>query len=232
MTPNRNRANFNTTRWSVVLKARDSGSADAMSYLCRSYWQPLCAYALRRGHSHEAAQDLTQGFFVMLLEGKYVKNVEEGRGRFRSFLLGCFKHFMAHEWKKGQAEKRGGKALIIALDAERGIEPPSDRLSPDRAFDRQWALTLLENVLSELEERYRARGKEQLFEALKPNLSSGDRYDARGTALALGMTEGALKVAAHRLRRQYRDTLRRHVADTLDLKESVESELDYLLSVL
>ena len=122
--------------------------------------------------------------------------------------------------------------MIVPLDFERGIDPPSDRLSPDEAFDRQWALTLLEKVIFELEGRYQARGKERLFEALKASLSGGGRYSAQEAASTLGMSEGAVKVASHRLRRQYRDALRRHVAETLDFKESVQSELDYLLSVL
>jgi RNA polymerase sigma-70 factor (ECF subfamily) len=204
-----------------------------MAYLCQSYWQPLYAYALRQGHSRDAAQDLTQGFFLGLLEGRYVKNVKTGRGRFRSFLLGCFKHFLAHEWTKGQALKRGGGQQPLSLDFERVVEVPSNRLSPDKSYDRQWALTVLDNVVDELEERYRERGKAQLFQALRPALSGGrSDYEPMTVASALGMSEGAVKVAAHRLRRQYRDTLRRQIAQTLDPDQSVESELEYLLSVL
>ena len=224
---------FETTRWSVVLRARDSGAEDALAELCQSYWQPLCAFALRQGHSHETAQDLTQGFFVGLLEGRYVDKVRQGRGRFRSFLLGCFKHYLAHQERKDRAAKRGGGATHLSLDFERGIDPPSERLTPEEAYERQWALTLLDHVVLELEARYRARGRERLFEVLRSVLSADPgRYDPRRAAAELGMSPGAVKVAADRLRRQYRDALRRRVAETLDPSQSVESELDYLLSVL
>lgn len=224
---------FDTTRWSVVLRARDRGSDDALAELCRSYWQPLYAFARRRGLSHEEAQDLTQGFFVGLLEGDYLGTVREDRGRFRSFLLSCFKHHLAHEWTKNQAAKRGGRAIHLSLDFDREIDPPSDRLTPEAAYERQWALTLLDGVVLELEGRYRARGRLHLFEVLRPLLSASEgSYDPQRAGEKLGMSAGAVRVAAHRLRREYRDALRRHVAETLDTGESVESELRYLLSVL
>lgn len=224
---------FHTTRWSVVLRARDTGSEDALAHLCQNYWPPLYAFARRQGHPDETAQDLVQGFFVGMLEGKYVKNVQEGRGRFRSFLLGCFKHYLAHEAKKGRAAKRGGGSMHLSLDFEHGIDPPSERLTPEQAYERQWALTLLAHVLLELEARYRARGRERIFEVLRPALSTDHgRFEPRRAAAELDMTPGAVKVAVHRLRRQYRDALRRRVAETLDAEQSVESELGYLLSVL
>jgi RNA polymerase sigma-70 factor (ECF subfamily) len=227
------RGHFDTTRWSVVLRARDHGAEDALAHLCQGYWQPLYAFALRRGHPREAAQDFTQGFFVELLEGRYLEDVREGRGRFRSFLLACFKHYLAHERRKERAAKRGGGATHLSLDFERGIDPPSDRLTPEQAYERQWALTLLDGVVRELEARYRAGGRERLFAALRGELVAGEEgYDPRRAAAELGMTTGAVKVAAHRLRRQYRDALRRRVAETLDAGESVESELDHLVSCL
>jgi RNA polymerase sigma-70 factor (ECF subfamily) len=227
------RGEFDTTRWSVVLRARDGRAEDALAELCRRYWPPLYAFALRRGNPPEAAQDLTQGFFVRLLEGRYVENVREGRGRFRSFLLGCFEHYLAHEHRKGQAAKRGGGAPHLSLDFDRPIDLPSAELTPEEAYERQWALTLLDGVVTDLERRYRALGRQRLFAALKPLLSVAEgSYDPQRVAAELGMSPGAVKVAAHRLRRQYRDALRRRVAETLDPGESVGGELDFLLSVL
>jgi RNA polymerase sigma factor (sigma-70 family) len=227
------RPGFDTTRWSIVLSARDSGAEEALTELCQSYWQPLYAFARRLGHGHETAQDLTQGFFVRLLEGRYIEAVREGEGRFRSFLLGCFKHYLAHEGKKNRAARRGGGLVHLSLGFEGDIDPPSERLTPEEAYQRQWALTLLDGVVGELERRYRARGRQRLFEALKPLLAVGEgSYEPARAALDLGMSPGAVRVAAHRLRRQYRDVLRRRIAETLDVGASVESELDDLFSFL
>lgn len=224
---------FKTTRWSIVLSARDNLSADAMATLCGQYWKPLYAYALRSGHMTEEAQDLTQGFFLNFLDGRYLKNVDDERGRFRSFLLGCFKHFLAHEWRKGHAAKRGGGDTTVTLDFSDVLEPVSDRRSPEEEFDRQWALSVLHKVFTELEAKYRNDGKGDLFDTLKGELMSEVR-DATLADLAksLGMKENALKVAAHRLRRRYRDLLRRTVADTLERTELVDDEMQHLLDAL
>jgi len=227
------RGGFDTTHWSVVLRARDTGAEDALTQLCQGYWQPLYAFARRLGQPHHAAQDLTQGFFVGVLEGRYLDKVEEGRGRFRSFLLGCFKHYLAHEERRAGAAKRGGGAEHLSLDLEQDVDPPSEWLTPEQAYERQWAVTLLDQVVIELETQYRERGRERLFEVLRPVLSTGQgRYDPRRAATQLEMSVGAVKVAAHRLRRQFRAALRRRITQTLDAGESVESELEYLLSVL
>lgn len=224
---------FDTTRWSVVRRARDSGAEDALAHLCQSYWQPLHAFALRRGHPREEAQDLTQGFFAELLAGRYLDNVREGRGRFRSFLLGCFKHYLAHEHRKGMTARRGGAAPHLSLEGEPGLDPPAADATPEQAYQRQWALTLLDHVVRELAERYRAGGRERLFAVLAPALSAEQEgYEPERMAAELGMTPGAVRVAVHRLRRQYRDALRRRIAATLDAGESVESELEYLVSCL
>ena len=224
---------FDTTRWSVVRRARDSGAADALAQLCQSYWQPLYAFALRQGQAAEEAQDLTQGFFAEMLAGSYLDNVREGRGRFRSFLIACFRHYLAHEHRKSRALRRGGGTSHLPLDFADGIDPPSPELTPEEAYERQWALTLLDAVVTDLASRYRTSGRERLFAALRPQLSAGEAgFDLRQAAAELGMSPGALKVAAHRLRRQYRDALRQRVAETLEPEHSVESELQYLLSRL
>jgi RNA polymerase sigma factor (sigma-70 family) len=231
---------FVTTQWSVVLAAggRDTDCArTALEQLCRDYWMPLYGYVRRVGHSREEAEDLTQGFFARLLERKMVSRADPARGRFRSFLLGSLKHFLAHEWEKARALKRGGHARRIPLafdTAETGCAQPIDPGdSPDRAYDRQWALTLLDVVLTRLRKEYADSGRAPLFLALKETLS-GDRGDLshRDLGVRLGLSQGAIKVAAHRLRRRYRELLRNEIARTLDGAESVEEELRHLFGAL
>jgi RNA polymerase sigma factor (sigma-70 family) len=231
---------FVTTRWSVVVAAqcRDSpGAAQALEHLCQAYWYPLYAHVRRAGHSPADAEDLTQAFFARLLAKDWLAVAERERGRFRSFLLGALKHFLANEWDKARAQKRGGHLQIVSLDAPAG----EDRLqheavaagSPDREFDRRWVLALLDTVLGRLADEYRAAGKATQFERLKPALG-GDRSEVDYALLSqeLAMSEGAARVAVHRLRQRYRELLRDEIAQTVATADEVETELRHLFAAL
>jgi RNA polymerase sigma factor (sigma-70 family) len=231
---------FVTTHWSVVLAAGRSDTTrahDALAHLCKAYWYPLYAYARRRGCSPPDAQDLTQEFFARLLAGNWVAEADRHRGRFRSFLLTAMKHFMANEWHKAQAQKRGGGQPILSLDddtAEQryGLEPV-ETATPESLFERGWALTLLEGVLARLEEEYHREGKQAWMEAMRPALTT-DRgaLDYAELAHKLGMTETAARVAVHRLRQRYRQLIRAEVASTVASPEEVEAEMHYLFQAL
>jgi len=231
---------FATTHWSVVLAAADSRaprSDDALARLCQAYWYPLYVYVRRQGHSAHDAQDLTQEFFARLLEKKFLADVQRERGRFRSFLLAAVKHFLANEWDKARAQKRGGGQALIPLDtasaeSKYGLEP-ADKSSADKIFERRWALTLLEQVLARLREEHVVDGKGKLFEGLKGCLTEGKsaiRYTELGEKL--GMSEGAIKVAVHRLRQRYRELLRSEIAHTVASETDVEDELRHLFAAL
>jgi RNA polymerase sigma factor (sigma-70 family) len=240
---------FVTTHWSVVQAAgrgSDTGRArDALARLCQTYWHPLYAYARRLGHSPHDAQDLTQEFFARLLARNFLAGADESRGRFRSFLLASFKHFLANEWDKARAQKRGGGQIPIPIDvasAETSYRPdgfqintvePADPATADKAFERRWALTLLDQVLRRLRGEYEGSGRRELFEQLKPTLTEASRT-VRYAEMAsrLGTTEGAVKVAVHRLRQQYRDLLRAEIAETVSGPEEVDDELRNLFQAL
>jgi RNA polymerase sigma-70 factor (ECF subfamily) len=231
---------FVTTHWSAVLTAGRSDTTRAraaLEQLCRNYWQPLYAYVRRTGHSREEAEDLTQEFFARLLVQNTVARADPARGRFRSFLLASLKHFLAHEWEKARAQKRGGGAPLIPLEFDtaetRCAQPVALGDSPDRAFDRQWALALLEVVLGKLRREYSDAGREDLFLGLKDTLSGGRAEIAyRDLGARLGLSEGAVKVAAHRLRHRYRELLREEIANTVAGPEGVEEELRQLFAAL
>jgi RNA polymerase sigma factor (sigma-70 family) len=232
---------FATTHWSVVLTAgthRDTTRArDALARLCRVYWYPLYAYVRRRGHNAPDAQDLTQSFFEQLLRRRSLAAADPERGRFRSFLLTAMNHFLASEWKKAVARKRGGGERNLSLDwaaAERRFDlEPATTLAPDRLFEKQWAWTLLDEVLSRLEREYRAEGRGELFAAIKETLMGRrESQPYAELARALGMNEGALKVAVHRLRKRYRELIRAEIANTLDYSEDIEAEMRYLFQAL
>lgn len=233
-------AAFLTTRWSMVLTAGDDQSpeaARALEALCQAYWYPLFAYVRRTGRPAADAEDLTQGFFEKLLEKGWLADADRERGRFRSFLLGSIKHFLANEWDKAHARKRGGRHQIVSLDAQtaeaRLTQEPVDEASPDRAFDRRWALALLETVLNRLREEYDGAGKGGLFEHLKGTLEVG-RPEVPYPELAdkLKMNEGAIRVAAHRFRRRYRELLRQEIAHTVASEREIDDELRQLLDAL
>jgi len=231
---------FVTTHWSLVLSARDDASpqsADALEKLCRTYWFPIYAFVRRQGHNPHDAQDLTQEFFARVLGKNYFADADRAKGRFRSFLLATLKHFLANEWDKARAQKRGGGQSLLPLniaDAETayGFEP-ADRFTAEKIFERRWALTLLEAVLRRLRAEYARDGKEKLFEQLKPTLTEASR-SVRYSEIAdrLGTSEGAVKVAVHRLRQRYREVLRAEIADTVASPAEIDDEIRNLFAAL
>jgi RNA polymerase sigma-70 factor (ECF subfamily) len=231
---------FATTHWSVVQTAGEREtpeSSQALEALCRAYWYPLYAYVRRAGHSPQDAEDLTQAFFARFLEKQWVVEADRNRGRFRSFLLSSLKHFLANEWDKARAEKRGGRVKFIPLNSDtaetRYRREPADTATPDREFDRRWALALLDTVLSRLQQEYADEGKSGLFDRLKGTLG-GDRSGLPYARLGeqLQMSEGAVKVAVHRLRQRYRVILRSEIANTVSTSDEVEAELKELFAAL
>lgn len=228
---------FATTHWTVVLAAggRSAPAAEqAMAELCRTYWYPLYAYVRRRGYRREDAEDLTQGFFVRLLARNYLDCVASDKGRFRAFLLAALKHYLANEWDRASRRKRGGGVPHLSLDWEnadtRYCRDVADPLSPDRLYDRAWAVSLLERVVGRLQEANAKEGRAVLFEALKPFLTVGTKaVPYADTATALGMTEPAVRVAVHRLRRHYRELLREEICHTLTDPAQVDEEMKALL---
>jgi RNA polymerase sigma factor (sigma-70 family) len=233
-------ARFVTTHWSVVLVAGRTDSTraqSALARLCQTYWYPLYAYVRRRGHSAQDAQDLTQEFFARLLECHTIANADPNRGRFRSFLLSAMNHFLAHEWDKLRAQKRGGGYQILSLDLARAEErydlEPADNSSPDKLFDKHWAGALLEEVLNQLEAEYQQAGKAGLFAALKQTLTGTHESQPYAVlATRLGMNETAVKVAVHRLRKRYRELLRVEIANVVADPEQAEDELRHLFTAL
>jgi RNA polymerase sigma-70 factor (ECF subfamily) len=232
-------AEFAVTRSSLVLsaKANDSPQSDAaLETLCRNYWPPLYAYIRRQGLSPHDAQDLTQSFFARLLEKNYLAAVAPGKGKFRSFLLASLKHFLANEWDKMRAQKRGGGKPLVSLDyapAEACCALESAEAGPDAVFERRWAVTLLERTLTRLRDEYIAEGKKAVFEQLKETLTGERQLIPYATvARELASSEGAVKVAVHRLRRRYRELLRAEIADTVCGREEIEEELRHLFAAL
>jgi len=231
---------FATTHWSVVVQAGESDSphaAEALARLCRAYWYPLYAHVRRQGHTVQDAQDLTQEFFARLLERKYLRLADRNRGRFRTFLLTSLKHFLINEWSKANSEKRGGGRQTVSLDAEepesRFRAEPVDNRSPDKAFERRWALVLLERVLDQLQGEFAAVERTQLFEELKSSLTGdGGECSYAEIGLRLGMSEGNLKVTVHRLRRRYRELLREEIARTVEDPVAVDEEMRDLFAAL
>ena len=231
---------FLTTHWSVVVTAGDSdtpSARQALAKLCQNYWYPLYAYVRRRGFLPPDAEDLTQEFFAQFLEHGWVAQADREKGRFRTFLLSVLNHFLANEWDKAHAQKRGGGAALLPLEfglAEtRYIHEPADDSTPEQHFERRWAMTLLETVVQRLQSEYNAGGKGSLFAALHPCLI-GDRTAQPYDRLAeeLGLTESAVKSAVHRLRRRYRELLREEIAQTVAGPGEVDAELRHLIGVL
>ena len=210
---------------------------DALSNLCQTYWYPLYAYVRRRGHSPEDAQDLTQAFFARLLERNWVGQADQQKGRFRSFLLSAMNHFLADEWDKARAQKRGGGILPVPLQFDtaetRYGHEPADNITPEQNYERRWALTLLDTVLRRLRSEYEQEGKAELFAVLNPCLV-GDRTAQPYAELAvkLGVSEGTVKSAVHRLRQRYRQLLHDEIAQTVANTGEVDEELHHLFAVL
>jgi RNA polymerase sigma factor (sigma-70 family) len=233
----RGRGQFPTTRWSLILATHQKPTAsarEALASLCESYWYPLYAWVRRQGHAVEDAQDLTQGFFAVLLEKDYLADFDRERGRFRSFLLGAFKHYVANEHDRQRAGKRGGGQPLASLDvqdAERRYSlEPAHGLTPERIYDRRWALVLLDRALERLRQESAPSAR---FDRLRVFLT-GDPPGVSYSQLAaeLGIGEGAAKVAVHRLRRRYRDVLLAEIAETVAGPEQVEEEMRFLLSAV
>jgi RNA polymerase sigma-70 factor (ECF subfamily) len=231
---------FLTTHWSLVVSAGrrdDSAASRALAELCRRYWYPLYAYVRRHSHDADAAQDLTQAFFARLIEQNLPAVAAPERGKFRAFLLTSVKHFLANEHERAAAQKRGGAARRLSLDFDDGEsrwsrEPAHDD-TPERLFDRHWALTLLDGVLKQLEAEHAATGRQKQFELLKSALA-GDRerlpYAEIGASLS--MTEEAARQAATRLRRRYRELLRAAIAETVAGPDEIDDEIRSLFAVL
>jgi RNA polymerase sigma factor (sigma-70 family) len=231
---------FAATHWSVVLAAGSTDSQQAsaaLDALCRAYWFPLYAYVRRRGHGPHDAQDLTQEFFARLLARDFLSGVSPDKGKFRSFLLASLNNFLANEWARSQAAKRGGGQIPLSLDAEMAegqyqIEPAST-LSPEKLYDRRWAVRLLEQAFAALQSEFKSEEKARLFARLKEFLEDGaGAGDYAGAAEALGMTPNAVAVAVHRLRQRYRELVRAAVLQTVAAPEQVEEEVRCLLAAL
>ena len=231
---------FATTRWSLVLAAgqkSNARSAEALASLCEMYWYPVYAFIRRQGYPADEGADLTQEFFARVLEKNYFHDADSARGRFRAFLCASIRHFLSNERDRARALKRGGNQPPISLDVETAdgtyqIEPRDD-LTPEKLFDRRWALILLDRVLARLRDNHVSAGKGELFDQLKGFLtgdSTGVPY--ADVAKALGMTEGAVKVAVHRLRRQFRDTLIQEIAETVSDPADIDAEIEYLLKAV
>ena len=231
------RGRFATTHWSLVLAAGGSESEqsrEALAMLCQLYWYPVYVFIRRHERSADEAGDLTQEFFVRVLDKSYLKQADPQRGRFRSFLLACLRHFLSNEADRARTVKRGGRHVILPLEIETGEQryqlEPRDELTPEKVFDRRWTLTLLERVLAQLRIEQVDHGKEQLFEALKEFLtgdSEGVPYSVAGRKL--GMSDDAVKVAVHRLRRRFRDLLTAEVAQTVSDPKDVRDEIRHLI---
>ncbi len=202
--------------------------------MCENYWFPVYAFVRRAGHSAEDAQDLTQEFFVRLLDKHFLAAADRKKGRFRTFLLTAVKRFLANEYDRIQAKKRGGGQTILSLEGleARYCREPADTLTPERIFERQWALSLLDQVLARLQAEMTADGKAALFDALKDHLTGSQSAGYATTAARLGMTEGAVKAAAHRLRQRYRELLREEIAQTVASPDEIEEEIRYLFTCL
>lgn len=233
------RAAFATTHWSVVLTAQErSPAADAaLEKLCRTYWWPLYGFVRRNGFGPEEAQDLTQGFFALLLERRDLDVVRREKGRLRSYLLVSLKNFLAKARRRELTLKRGEGRALVPLDEliarEHADLEPADNLTADKIYERRWALTLLEQVLTRLESEYRSAGNEKLFNCLKEFLSDEpSRRSQAEVAAELGITENAVKQAFHRMRQRYRQLLRDQIAQTVAVLGDVEDELRHFISVL
>ncbi len=223
-----------------MVKAAGSDTAavsEALEKLCRTYWYPLYAYVRRRGYSATDAQDLTQEFFARLLERNWLRRAEQQRGKFRSFLLSAMNHFLCDEWDKARAQKRGGGAAPIPLQVDtaetRYGHEPADYATPEQIYERRWALALLEEVLRRLRVEHEERGRTELFALLHPCLV-GSRAAQPYAELAnkLGLTEGAVKAAVHRLRQRYRELLLEEIAQTVAQPGEVDEELRHLFNVV
>lgn len=229
-----------TTRWSVVLSAGEEGpdSRNALEELCQAYWYPLYRFVRTKGFESDQAADITQGFFALLLERHDFENLKQEKGRFRSFLLASIKNYIANEREKMSAQKRGGAVKTFSIDvddAEKKFQLDSgDDTSPDNAYERTWALTLLQQVQVKLKQEYSSNEKQKLFEKIASFLggSSPDLPTYQQVAQELEMTESAVKVNVHRMRKQFRKLLRDEISNTVATEQEIDQELNEMFSVL
>jgi len=230
---------FATTHWSVVLSAQGESPAahEALEKLCRIYWRPIYSFVRRQGIRPEEAEDITQGFFAQLLERRSLSAVRKEKGRLRSYLLGALKYFLADEQRRAMAIKRGKGQRLISLDELRGEEriqmEPTDPVTAEMIYERRWALTVLEHVLSRLKEEYRGAGNAALFDSLKQLLPDEPGAPSQAEIAArLGMTENAVRQAFHRFRQRYQSLLREEIAHTVATPGDIEDELRHLIAVV
>ena len=232
---------FATTHWSLVGaampgEASQTRAREALEELCRAYWYPLYAFVRSGGYSAADAQDLTQAFFARIIETGGFAAADPERGRFRSYLLGAMKHFLANEWHRAQTQKRGGQVQFIEWDALEpearyaGVSEQSD--NPELLFDREWAMETVAGALQAMRDEMVKAGKSEQFDALKGNLSGQDELGQEEIAARLDMSEGAVKVAVHRLRQRYRKLLRAAIAETVSNEADLNDEMRYLVAVL
>lgn len=231
---------FRTTHWSVVLQAGASDSPEqrtALERLCRAYWYPLYSFVRRRGHGAHEAQDLTQAFFERILEKNFLADVSAEKGKFRSFLLAALQHFLANEWDRARALKRGGGGAIISLDEQDAEErfhfEPPDELTPEKAFERRWVESVLEQVLTRLRDEFNVAGYEDRFETLKIYLVE-DKGSIPFSEMAgrLGITEPAVKGIVRRMRQRYREIFREEIAHTVCNPAEIDEEIRHVISIL
>lgn len=234
------RAGFVTTRWTQVAEAAASqapASRKALEELFETYWLPVYAFIRRSGYDANQASDLTQGFFVSVLERGLIGKADQTRGRFRTFLLVAVKGFLANEHRAANTLKRGGQQQIVSIDAAKGDErigiEPQVTMPPDREFQRQWALTVLQRAMDQLADEFARRDRSQLFQSIK-SLLTGDSADSSYEKISqqLGMSENSIKVAVHRMRKRYRELIRIEVSQTVQGEDEVQDELNELLRAL
>lgn len=231
---------FPLTRWSLVVSARQQPSpesAAALEAVCRAYWYPLYAYVRRCGQSPHDAQDITQEFFRLLLEKRWLESADRAKGRLRTFLVTALKRFMAKEWRRLSAEKRGGGAIHLPMDTafaeSRYAADPGAQVAADAVFDRQWALTLLELAVDRLSAEFKTAGKAGEFAVLKSFLTvSHAAIDYPSAAARLGVSEGAARVAVHRLRKRFRELYRKEISQTLPDNADLDAEMRHLANAL
>jgi len=238
--PASGRRDFGTTRWSLVLaagkdEADSSRAREALEKLCMAYWYPLYAFVRYRGYAPDEAEDLTQAFFLRILETQGLSTVDPERGRFRSYLLGAMKHFLANEWHRARALKRGGGVAFLPWDSlapeARYALEPAETADPGAGFDQKWAQETMARALDRLRSESDARGRGERFENLVGSLT-GDESDRSEVAARLGLSKGAVKVAVHRLRKRYRELLRAEIAETVSDPADIDLEMSYLLAAL
>ena len=229
-----------TTQWSQILAARDGSDTEArkaLEGLCQTYWQPLYAYVRHQGSNPDEARDLTQGFFAEFLDKDFLSDVDPEKGRFRAFMLASLRHFLSHERDRVEALKRGGGTTTLSLDVEAGEAGyalrPTEAMTPVDVFERRWAMTVLDRAMSRLQEESATSGIGDQFKELKQYLTSAEPQEPyREVGETLGISEGAVATAVHRLRQRYARCLRAEIAETVVNPAEIDDELRHMLAVV